>query len=290
MSASFAYYPGCSLHGTSREFDMSVKAVCGRLGVELEEMEDWVCCGATPAHAVNPKLALALSVRNLSIAEKMGKDVAVACAACFNRMKAANKHIEGHEELLEHVNRLAGADYKGGTGVQHIITILKQLPPGHIEKAIVKKLEGLKVACYYGCLLLRPPKVMEFDDAENPTIMESLLSLTGAEMVDWNFKTECCGATLSVPRTEIVLKLCNDILGDAKSRGADVIAVACPLCQLNLDWRQAEVEKAYGVSYRIPVMYFAQILGLALGAPPAELGLSKLIVSPGGALKEKNLA
>lgn len=280
MSESFAYYPGCSLHASSKEYDLSLRAVFSRLGIGLEEMDGWICCGATPVHAVSPRLALALSAKNLAIAEKTGKDVAVACAACFNRMKTASKHLGRDEKLRGEINGLAGTDYSGGAGIKHVITILRELPAERIEKAIVRNLAGTKVACYYGCLLLRPPKVMEFDDAENPTVMEKLISLTGAAPVDWSFKTECCGATLSVPRTDIVLKLCNDILDDAKSHGADVIAVACPLCQLNLDMRQAEVERKYGVSYRIPIAYFTQLLGLAMGASPAELGLNKLIVAP----------
>ncbi len=286
MSTSYAYYPGCSLHGASKEFDMSVKAVFGKLGIELDEMEDWICCGATPAHAVNPDLALALSARNLSIACSMHKDVAVPCAACFNRMKTTAKHLDEDAALRTKINAMADADYTGGVQVKHVLTILKEAGDEAISKAVTRKLEGLKVACYYGCLLLRPPKITQFDDPENPTIMESIVKLTGAEAVDWNFKTECCGATHSVPRTDIVLKLVNDILGDAKSHGAEALVVACPLCQINLDMRQAEVEKKYGVSYKMPILYFSQIVGLAMGATPAEVGLNKL-VTPADALFSK---
>jgi len=286
---NYAYFPGCSLHASSAEYNTSVLRVCEKLGIKLEEMKEWVCCGATPVHSVNPKLALALSAKNLAIAAEMGKDVAVACAACFNRMKSTAKHLDEHEDIRKQIDEITETKYKSGIGVHHIISILANLEPEKIEKAITKKLTGLKVGCYYGCLLVRPPKIVEFDDAENPTIMEKLLSHTGAEMIDWNFRTECCGASLSVPRTDVVLKLCNDILSDAKKKGIDVLSVACPLCQLNLDMRQWEVEKAYKTSYQIPIMYFTQILGLAMGEYPESIGLHKLIVSPIGILREKHL-
>lgn len=289
MNATFAYYPGCSLHGTSKEYDMSVRVVFGKLGIRLDELEDWICCGATPAHAVSPDLSLALSAKNLSIAESMRQDVAIPCAACFNRMKYTAKHLAGDPELRDKINQLAETNYTGGVNVKHILTIIKEAGEDAIQKVVTKKLEGLKAACYYGCLLLRPPKVMELDDPENPTIMESLVSLTGAEPVDWNFKTECCGAAHSVPRTDIVLKLVNDIIGDAKAHGADVLLVACPLCHVNLDMRQAEAERKFNVSYKMPVMYITQLLGLAMGASAADVGLSKLMVPAEPVLKEKNL-
>lgn len=289
MNQSFAYYPGCSSHSTSRDLDASTRAVCGKAGIELEEMKGWVCCGATPVHAVDPTLAMALSAKNLSIAESMGKDVAVACAACFNRMKSTEKHLAGNDILRNKINGVAGVDFSGKTSVKHIMTILKDIGLENLRAFVTKNLAGLKVACYYGCLLLRPPKVMEFDDAENPTIMENLLSLTGAEMVDWNFRTECCGASFAVPEPQVVLKLSNDILKDAKKRGADVLSVACPLCQMNLDMRQREIAKKYGTNYGLPIMYFTQIMGLSMGMSVAELGIKRLIVSPEPVLKEKNL-
>lgn len=286
---TYAYYPGCSLHSSAAEYNLSVRKVCEKLGIHLEEMKDWICCGATPVHAINPKLSLAISAKNLSIAAEMGKDVAVACAACFNRMKATAKHLDEHDDIRKQIDEITETKYKSGIGIYHILSIIASLDPEIIEKAIVKKLTGLKVGCYYGCLLVRPPKIMEFDDPENPTIMEKVLAHTGAEMVDWNFKTECCGASLSVPRTDIVLKLCHDILQDAKKRGIDVLSVACPLCQMNLDMRQWEVEKAFKKSFQIPILYFSQILGLAMGEYAESIGLNKLIVSPMNILREKHL-
>jgi heterodisulfide reductase subunit B2 len=284
MSSSFAYYPGCSLHGASKEFDLSVKAVFSRLGIGLEEMEDWICCGATPAHAVNPTLALALSAWNLSKAG--GRDVAVPCAACFNRMKTAVKHLGDDEELRMKINEIAGVEFKPGIQVKHVLTILKEFGAENIKQKVTRSLEGLKIACYYGCLLLRPPKIMQFDDPEAPTIMENLIAATGAEPVEWNFKTECCGATHSVPRTDIVLKLVNDILHDAKSHGADAVAVACPLCSVNLDMRQKEVEAKYNTKYGLPIPYITQLLGLSLGASSEEVGMGKLLVPAAGLISK----
>jgi heterodisulfide reductase subunit B len=289
MNTTYAYFPGCSLHSTAAEYDASVKKVCEKVGIKLEEMKNWVCCGATPVHAVNPKLALALSAKNISIASQMGMDIALSCAACFNRMKSTAKHLDENEQDRKQISEVIETEYKSGTGIYHIISILSKLDPEILEKAITRKLTGLKVGCYYGCLLVRPPKVTEFDDAENPTIMEKLLAHTGADVVDWNFRTECCGAALSVPRTDVVLKLSNDIFADAKKRGIDVLAVACPLCQMNLDMRQWEVEKKYQTTYQIPIMYFSQILGFAMGASKDELGFNKLIVSPNKIFFDKHL-
>ncbi len=289
MNAKYAYYPGCSLHSSAKEYDMSVKTVCGKLGVGLDELKGWVCCGATPVHAVNPKLAIALSTKNLAIAAGMGSDVAVACSACFGRMKTAAHHVNHDPAERDEMNRLADVNYNGTTEVYHIVTVLQQQGADAIASKITKKLEGLNIACYYGCLMLRPPKVAQVDDPENPSIMEDLIAPTGARTVKWNFRNECCGASFSVARTDMVLKMCNDIISDAKSHGADAIAVACPLCHINLDMRQPEVEKKYGVSLKMPVMYFTQVIGLAMGATPAELGLKKLVVSPMNMLKQKNL-
>ena len=286
---TYAYYPGCSAHGTASDYDQAVRAVFDKLGLKLEDMKDWVCCGATPVHAMNPDLAYALSAKNLEIAEKMEKDVAVACAACFNRMKTTVKHLGHDEELRKKINKIASTEIKANIEVYHILSILSKIPSEELEKAMTKKLTGLKVGCYYGCLLVRPPKVTEFDDPENPTVMEKILEHTGAEMVDWNFKTECCGASLSVPKTGIVIKLCHDILDDAKKRGIDVLSVACPLCQMNLDMRQWEVEAKYKTRYRIPIMYFAQVLGIAMDIPAYQLGLAKMIVSPLDILREKKI-
>jgi len=286
----YAYYPGCSLKSVAVEYDAALKAVCEKLGVTLDEIDDWACCGATPAHAVDRFLSVALPARNLATAQKAGNDVMVACAACYNRMKVANHEIATDGALRKEVNEALGTDYDGGVKVLHLIEVLVNgIGIDKLKERVTKRLDGLKVACYYGCLLLRPPKVMHFDDPENPTSMDRLIEVTGAVPISWEFKTECCGAAMGIARTDIVHKLCGRILSDAKNRGAEMIAVACPLCQSNLDLRQSDVEKDLSREFRLPVLYFVQVLGLALGIDAKSLGLDKLIVDPIPLLTQKGV-
>lgn len=287
----YAYYPGCSLHSTSREYDLSVRAVCGRLGIELAEIPNWVCCGATPAHVSMRLLAIALPVKNLWAARGMnGRQVLTCCAACYSRLKAANQEMIEDEETRNEINQLLGIDYRGEVRVRHLLEVLlEDVGLESLRNQASKKMEGLSVASYYGCLLVRPPKVMQFDDPEQPHSMDDLLKAVGAKTIDWPYNIECCGASLSLTRTEIVLRLCRDILADAKARGAECIAVACPLCQSNLDLRQREAEKAYGVTFDMPILYFTQIIGLALGAGIRELGLNRHMVNPVPLVKSKGL-
>lgn len=289
---NYAYYPGCSLHSSAKEYDLSAKSVCKKLGIGLEEIEGWVCCGPTPVHALNHLLSVALPMRNLDLAKAKSDKVAIACAACFNRFKVALYAVRNDSEVREQVYRLAEIVPDGGSNVRvlHLLEVLcKEFGLERLKAHIVKPLKGLKVTCYYGCLLVRPPKMMEFDNPEDPQMMDELLKTAGADVVDWAFKTECCGAALSVPRTDIVLKLANDILREAKDAGTEVIAVACPLCQMNLDLRQKDVEKRYQAKYATPILYFTQLLGLAMGLSENELGLEKLIVDPRPMLREKGL-
>lgn len=278
----YAYYPGCSLHSTAREFDLSARVVCQRLGIELAEIPDWICCGATPAHVSMHLLGVTLPVKNLwAVREMNGHEVLTCCAACYSRLKTANKEMVEDEEIRLQVNQLLGSNYKGEVKVRHLLDVLlKDVGLEALQLKTSKRMEGLTVASYYGCLLIRPPKVMEFDDPEQPQSLDDLLAAVGAKTVDWPYNIECCGASLSLTRTEIVLRLCRDILADAKHRGADCVAVACPLCQSNLDLRQKEVEKAYGAIFNLPILYFTQIIGLALGAGAQELGLNRLMVDP----------
>jgi len=287
----YAYYPGCSLHSTAKEFDLSTRAVCQRLGIELVEIPDWICCGATPAHVSMHLLGVVLPVKTLwSVRGMDGQEVLTCCAACYSRLKVANKEMIENEGIRVQVNQLLGSDYRGEVKVRHLLEVLlKDVGLEALKLKVSKKMEGLKVASYYGCLLVRPPKVMEFDDAEHPHSVDDLLTAVGAKAIDWPYNIECCGASLSVTRTEIVLRLCRDILADAKARGADCVAVACPLCQSNLDLRQKEVEDAHGVLIDLPILYFTQIIGLALGLGGKELGLDRHMVDPIPLLKAKGL-
>jgi heterodisulfide reductase subunit B2 len=283
----YAFYPGCSLDATAKEFYRSTLAMAGRLGLELTELEDWICCGSTAAHNSDPLLADALPAQNLRAAH--GRTVAVACASCYSRLKTANHHIAGDADVRAKVAQVVGADYDGLTPVRHLLEILVQDMRREVAAAITRPLTGLKVACYYGCLLTRPPEVTRFDDAENPTLMDRLLEAAGATPVDWPHKTECCGAAFSITDSALVVELTEKILSMAQAAGVDCIATACPLCQLNLDMRQRDVETRHGRRYNLPVFYFTQLLGLAMGCSPKEVSLDSLVVDPRPMLRSKGL-
>jgi heterodisulfide reductase subunit B len=276
---SYVFYPGCSLEGTAKDFHASTVAVAKALGIEMPELEGWICCGSTAAHQTDPLLALALPARNLAAAR--GRTVAVCCAACYSRLKAANHEISKDPEVRRRVADVIGADYDGLTPVRHFLEILaRDVGAKKIAQRITRPLAGLKVVSYYGCLLSRPPEVTGFDDAENPTLMDQIVTAAGAEALDWPHKTECCGASYSITDVSIVMSLTREILSMARAAGADCIVTACPLCQINLDMRQKDIEKKFGETYGLPVFYFTQLLGLAMGLKPKELGLASLIVDP----------
>jgi heterodisulfide reductase subunit B len=285
---SYVFFPGCSLDGTAKDFHRSTLAVAVRLGLEMPELEDWICCGSTAAHSTDLLLADALPAKNLSAAG--GKTVAVACASCYSRLKAANHHIASDDVVRANVARVIGANYDGRTPVLHLLEILcRDIGRTRIAEAITRPLSGLKVACYYGCLLTRPPEITNFDNAENPTLMDQLMETAGATPIDWPHKTECCGASFSITDPGIVLDLTNQILSMAQAARADCIATACPLCQLNLDMRQPDVERKFGRRYNLPVFYFTQLLGLAMGCSAQELSLKSLVVEPRPLLEARGL-
>jgi heterodisulfide reductase subunit B2 len=275
-----AYYPGCSLEGTALEFDQSARAVCQALGIELVEVPDWNCCGATSAHFANRDLAVGLAARNLALARQTGAEqVTAPCAACFARLKYAEHAIEAEPVRYAPMLEKAEISYRGGMRVHSLLeALVSDYGIEQIGAKVTHPLEGLKVACYYGCLLVRPPDVAQFDDPENPRSMDNLLAALGAEPVDWAYRVECCGGGLALGRADIVRKLVGDILDDAAASGAECISVACPLCQGNIDWRQGEVASERGTSYDMPVYYFTQLIGAALGIPPQKLGVEKHIV------------
>jgi heterodisulfide reductase subunit B len=271
------YYPGCSLHATAKEFDLSTRAVCNALGLELVEIEDWNCCGATAAHAISDELAVGLAGRNLALAAQQGLDSVLApCAACFGRLKHAAKALGSGEADLP-----AGLDARAAAGVRvhNILDALLNLAgPERIREKSVTPIAGLHPAAYYGCLLVRPPEIAEFDDPENPTSMEQILGAAGAQPVEWYHKLECCGASLAVTNTPSAVRLVADILSHAKAAGADCVAVACPMCQTNLDTRQAAAAARLSEELDLPIVYITELLGLAFGIAPRKLGLGRHIV------------
>jgi len=275
-----AYFPGCSLHSTATEYDQSARWVCRRLGVEIFEIPDWNCCGATSAHAVDHFLSVALPARNLVLAEQMGAHILIApCAACYNRMKTADATLKDDPELARQVNATLPQPYGGSLQVMSLLEALANDQwIATIKEKVVRPLEGLKVASYYGCLLLRPPKLTGFDDPENPRSMDTLMAAIGAEPVEWPYKTECCGASFALSRRDLVLKMTGDVLSMAKRAGANAIATACPLCQANLDTRQDAIAALRKEELGIPIYYFTELLALALGAHQHDLALEKHFV------------
>jgi len=285
----YAYFPGCSLESTARSFDLSTRAVCRALGIALEEIPEWTCCGSTPAHASSDSLAVALPTLNLQKAQAAGLPVMVACASCYARLRTANHRVSSNPEDRRRAERITGRPYDGGVEVRHVLDVLvNRLSLDAIRAKVRRPLAGLRVACYYGCLLTRPPEVVAFDDAEHPASMDALAATAGAEPVEWPFKTECCGAGLSMTHSGVVARLAHRLLTMAQAAGADCLAVACPLCHANLDLRQADAAKAHGAFRPTPVLYVTQLLGLALGLPPENLGLDALTVGADALLAKRD--
>lgn len=272
------YYPGCSLPGTAREYDESVRALAPALGIELVEVPDWNCCGATAAHNLNHELSLALPARILAIAEREGLDeILVPCAACFSRLAGTRAELTGDSALKKRIEESIGMPYSGKSVPVNILDVLSRIPAEEIESKITNPF-NFKTASYYGCLLSRPKEIVKIERHEDPLVMESILEAAGATAIDWAFKVECCGAGFSVSRTDIVAKLSSRIVNDAVNRGAEAIIVACPMCHSNLDMRRPEIEKAAGKKFGIPVLYITQAIGLALGLDFRKLGLHRHLV------------
>ena len=279
-----SYYPGCSLHSTGLEYGESTQEVCQILDIELNELTDWNCCGASSAHSTDEVLAIELPARNLVAAEEAGLDLVVPCAACFQRFKVAEKHIrEGKEPAIE-------TPYQGKVPIKHLLDFLFEEENLKVIKDKVKKpLSGLKAVCYYGCLITRPPKVTDAINHENPQAMDELLTLLGAETYPWSYKTDCCGGSLMLSRTDIVVQLSGKLLEMAEESGANCVVTACPLCQANLDTRQAEISKNLGKEVRFPIFYFTELMGLAMGSEEAGQWFRRHIVNPSDLLKSQDL-
>jgi len=284
-SQTYAYYPGCTLHSSAKEYDISARMVCEKLGIRLQELESWACCGASSAHNASQLLSVALPARELQAAEQAGLPLAVACAMCFSRLKYAAHELTDKTRLAQ-MSQILGKEFHNTTEVIHLLQVIKNVS----DKIPLKRpLKGLKVACYYGCLLVRPREIVNFDDDENPQIMDRLIDALGAEAIEWDFKVSCCGASLPLSRHDIVLKLSNRILSQAKQLGADCVAVACPMCHSNLDAYQKEIEAEYKNRLDLPILYFTQLIGLALDFSPKQLHLGKHFTDPLPMLRGKGL-
>jgi heterodisulfide reductase subunit B len=273
------YYPGCALHGSSNDYEASVRACMKKLQVELKELDDWICCGATAAHNINKKLATALPARNLAIAERDGiGEVLAPCPMCSMELIQVRNKLRESESLRQEMSEIVESPVQGKTEVLNLIQVFQQIGQDRIVSATTKKLDSYKPACYYGCLLIRPPKDLQFDDNEQPSSMETLLQSLGAEPVDWNYKTECCGGGLTLADDADILDLTGKILRNAKKHGANCMVVACPMCHVNLDMKQSAIEKKLGETLKLPVYYLSDLIGLALGLSEQELRIDKHFV------------
>lgn len=284
----YAYYPGCSSEGSGAEYARASEAVLEALGVELEEIEDWVCCGATPAHATSHLLSIALPAISCASAEKQSLDILTCCACCHSRLKQVNQEVRDDPKLRAQISEIIEEDYRGSLNVLHITEVLaREVGLEAIKAKVRMPLKGLKAACYYGCLMARMPEALLTDKSEYPMLLDNVMEALGAEALDWPYKTECCGAALTLTQTKTVIRLSAEVLRMAKQNGADVLVVACPLCQANLDMFQGEAEKLLGERFGIPVIYFVQLMGLAMDLDRKRLCLDRLIVDPFPILTQK---
>ncbi len=277
----YAYYPGCSLESLSMGYNLSAVECARELGVELKEIEDWNCCGATAYFHADELLAHTLVARNLAKAEQMGLDFVAPCSGCYKNAFFTNRYLQEDPDLADHINFALEADdlHINGTGrVLHLMEVfVKDVGIEEIKQRVSRPLSGLRVAPYYGCQLLRPRK--DHEEIENPQFFEELLAALAAEPVEYATKTRCCGGSLIITHREAALDMVYVLLRDAAERDADVIATICPLCNVNLEVYQKQVNREYGTKFSIPVVYFTQLLGLALGVAPGRLGLGKELVS-----------
>lgn len=274
-NSKIALFPGCSLEGSAGNFAQSLQHVLGALGVATHPLREWSCCGATSAHALDPALHLELGLRNLALAEAQGFDEILApCAACYHRLAGANHELLGDAPLLARLNQRTGLAYEGKVTVRNILDLLaNRVDPQTIAARVTRPLTGLTVACYYGCLNTRVPRMEPFDTRDDPQSMDRLVRLLGAATIDWSYKTECCGASLFITSEATSARLVGKILQDAAARGAGAIAVACPMCQNNLDTKQDEIRAAHGLPRPLPVPFITQLMGLAFGMSDKDVGL-----------------
>lgn len=275
----YAYFPGCSLETSAKEYDSSVRAVFNRIGIELNEIPDWSCCGSSQAHKVDRDMAAAVAGRNLILANGIG-DIIAPCASCFMSLKEAYVELE-HDQALQGILTEAGYEYKpGGAQVLSAVeAVYRALEDGLLDGKTTKPLSGLKIASYYGCLLVRPPEIARFDDPENPITMDKIAEALGATPVEWSHKVECCGNAYILVDKDMTQNLVRNILNAAVNAGADIIAAACPLCQQNLALRQHQLKKSYGLKREIPVVYFTQLMGIAMGVDSGQLAVGGDILS-----------
>lgn len=287
----YPYFPGCTLYTKAKKLDDAGRECSRRLGFELDELPDWTCCGATFPLVNDHHIVMSGPTRILADTKDQGGDKLVTlCSVCFNVLKRTNHVMRTDEERRAKITDFIERDYHGETEVMHYLQVLRdEIGFDTLKEKVGKPLEGLKVACYYGCLLLRPVKEIGLDKMENPTIFEDFVRALGAEPVEFPFKIECCGAFQTVHSMDVATRCSRDILNSARNNGADLVITTCPLCQFNLDDRQPEIQKTNADFSTIPVLYFTQLLALALEMSAAELGFERNQIDPMPVLRAKNI-
>lgn len=285
----YAYYPGCSLHSTAAEYDRSLMAVCKMMGIELVEIEKWVCCGSTAAHTRSKLLADALPMKSLARMQAMGmEEVMVPCPECFSKLKTAQHHVARDKKAKKSVADIIQTQCNEEAKIYHPLKIFSDEPwLSRIPSHVTRDLSGLKIACYYGCLITRPPEIAQFDHCEAPQSMDRVLGAAGIQTVDWDYKTRCCGSSFALSRPDVVVNLSRQILDAARAAGADAVAVGCPVCHVNLDTRQADMAKEFNTAYGMPVFYFSQLLGASFGMSPPDLLLDRHMTPAASLLERK---
>jgi heterodisulfide reductase subunit B len=278
----YAYYPGCSLESLGKNYHISAMAVSDALGVELKELEDWNCCGATAYFPVDELLAYTLVSRNLAIAEKTGlQDFIAPCSACYKNAYTTNKYLKADPDLAEHINFALEEDnlqVEGKMKVRHLIEVfIEDVGLEAVKAKAANPLKGLRVAPYYGCQIVRPRKDKE--DVENPQFFEKLIAAIGAEPIEYASKTRCCGGSLIITNRKAALDMVYKLLQDAVHSGANVIATTCPMCNVNVEVYQGQVNREFGTNFSIPVMYFTQLMGMALGLEAKRIGVGAAMLS-----------
>jgi heterodisulfide reductase subunit B len=273
-SNTYSYFPGCSAHSTGLEYGQSTDSVFKHLEIELVEIPAWNCCGASSAHSLDHTLAVALPARNLAIAQEYDRDLVTPCAACYSRMKGSAQLIKSDAKARAEIEKVLETKFTKDVTVRPLLGVLyEDYGLENLTAKVVQPLKGLKVVTYYGCLLVRPPEIAQFDDPENPQIMGLMMSAIGAKVMPWSYATDCCGGSLSLSRSEIVQGLVSKIVAHAAEAGADALVTACPLCQINLEIRQTE-------KIKMPAFYFTELLGLAFGLKETNRWWSKHLIDP----------
>ena len=278
----YTYFPGCSSsEGTAVAYGISTQSICSILGIELIELEDWNCCGSTPYGSTDELESICIAARDLALAEKTGLDLVTPCSSCYATLNRADSQIRQYPDLKSEVDdclAAAGLEYKGGVRVRHLFEVIyNDIGLKNIESKVVNPLTGLRVAPYYGCQLVRPEP--GFDNPNNPQSLDHLIASLGAEPVPFPLKDRCCGGSLIIPALDLALDLLHQLLESATSSGAQCAITVCPLCQTNLDAYQDMVNKKFKTKYNLPVLFFTQLIGLALGIEPKLLALDKNIIS-----------